>query len=54
MIPWTRTLAVAALVAAAPAALPAGAGWISDDYERARAEARRRAVPIVVDVWAPW
>jgi hypothetical protein len=27
---------------------------IEDDYDRARAEAQRRSVPLVVDVWAPW
>jgi hypothetical protein len=42
-----------ALLAAAPAAAPA-AGRIEDDDARALAEARRRDVPLVVDVWAPW
>ena len=27
---------------------------IEDDYARARAEARARAVPLFVEVWAPW
>ncbi len=45
--------AVLALSAAAPAAaVPRTA--IEDDYPRALAEARRRGVPILVDVWAPW
>jgi hypothetical protein len=52
-IPPARALgAVAAAVLAASAgAAPAP---IEDDYPRALAEARRRGVPILVDVWAPW
>jgi hypothetical protein len=29
-------------------------GHVQDDYAEALAQARRRHVPIVVDVWAPW
>jgi hypothetical protein len=49
----------AALALAGPAAAiaapqrPAGRS-IEDDYDRARALARQRGVPLVVDVWAPW
>ena len=28
--------------------------WVSDDYARAAAEARKRDVLLVVDAWAPW
>ena len=28
--------------------------FIADDYAGARAEARRRHVPLFVEVWAPW
>jgi hypothetical protein len=31
-----------------------GAGHVRDDYAAALAQARRRGVPILVDVWAPW
>lgn len=27
---------------------------IKDDYEKARAEAIKRKLPLFVDVWAPW
>ena len=27
---------------------------IEDDYAKARAEAKRRKLPLFVDVWAPW
>jgi len=55
-ITTTRTLATAAAVALALAALPASAAreTIEDDYPRALAEAKRLGVPILVDVWAPW
>ncbi|ABS24623.1 hypothetical protein [Anaeromyxobacter sp. Fw109-5] len=39
-------------VAAAPRSPPGQ--FIEDDYDRARADARARGVPLVVDVWAPW
>jgi hypothetical protein len=60
-------LALAAPAAGAPGAIhaPAGAGaaglavaralpFVSDDYQKALAQARARNVPLVVDVWAPW
>jgi hypothetical protein len=28
--------------------------FIEDDYAKARAEAKRRKLPLFVDVWAPW
>jgi hypothetical protein len=34
----------------APQHLP----FIDDDYAQARAEAKRRKLPLFVDVWAPW
>ena len=46
--------AALALALAAPAAEAAGRATIEDDYPRALAEARRRGVPLLVDVWAPW
>jgi hypothetical protein len=54
--PSARALAAAlVLLAAAPvAASAASRRTIEDDYARALAEAKRRAVPILVDVWAPW
>jgi hypothetical protein len=36
---------------------PAGAAplpFIQDDYPRALAEARARALPIFIEAWAPW
>lgn len=32
----------------------ASIAWIENDYPRALAEAKRRGVPLVVDVWAAW
>jgi len=44
-----------AAVSSSPApAGAAGAGWISDDYPKALAEAKARQVPLFVDAWAPW
>ena len=31
-----------------------GLPFINDDFEKATAEAKRRNVPIFVEVWAPW
>jgi hypothetical protein len=28
--------------------------FIDDNYTKARAEARRRKLPLFIDVWAPW
>jgi hypothetical protein len=39
--------------AAAPAT-PRRLPFVTDDYQKALAEARARNVPLVVDVWAPW
>jgi hypothetical protein len=50
----TPLLAALALTLAAPAAAPGGLPFVSDDYQKALAEARARSVPLVVDVWAPW
>jgi hypothetical protein len=47
-------LAVAAALAFASGAAAAAPRVVEDDYEAARAEAKRLGVPIVVDVWAPW
>ncbi|HSD22333.1 MAG TPA: hypothetical protein VLC54_19945 [Anaeromyxobacter sp.] len=49
----------AALALAGPAATIAApqsskGRSIEDDYDHARAEAQRRGVPLLVDVWAPW
>ncbi|HKU38718.1 MAG TPA: thioredoxin family protein [Polyangiales bacterium] len=42
------------LLACSPKASPKQLGFIHDDYERARAEAEKRNVPLFVDVWASW
>ncbi len=53
-----RFPALILLVGLAPAtfasALPGSLPFRSDDVVRARAEAKRRHVPVFVDVWAPW
>jgi hypothetical protein len=56
MLAASRPLRAAVLAAALAACADAAAapGTISDDYARALAEAKRRGVPLVVDVWAPW
>ena len=55
--------ALVALLALAACAAPAGAAptgharvlpFISDDYDKALAEARARKVPLFVEAWAPW
>jgi len=51
---FTRALAAALAVAAALPAAAASRRAIEDDYPRALEEARRRGVPILIDVWAPW
>jgi tetratricopeptide (TPR) repeat protein len=38
----------------APDAAGKPIAFIDDDYPRARAEARARGVPLLVDAWAPW
>ena len=43
-------VAASAMATAAPSRLP----FVSDDYAKARAEARKSKVPIFVEVWAPW
>jgi hypothetical protein len=47
-------LALAGPRAAAGAPRSPRGHFIEDDYERARTEAKKRGVPLVVDVWAPW
>jgi len=37
-------------MAVGPGALPI----VNDNYERARAEANKRELPMFVEVWAPW
>ncbi len=49
-----RALAVALVLSSAAPAAAAARRTIEDDYPRALAEARRRGVPLLVDVWAPW
>lgn len=39
---------------ALPASVRHTLPFISDDYDRAVAEARSRQVPIFVESWAPW
>jgi hypothetical protein len=44
-----------AAVPAPPAPVPVSRlPFIDDDYQRARAEAGRRQLPLFVEVWAPW
>ena len=43
-------IAVLAGCARTSAQLP----FIADDYDRARAEATARHLPLFVEVWAPW
>lgn len=45
-------LGILATVAAAASNAPLAV--INDDYDKARAEAVARRVPIFVEVWAPW
>ncbi len=47
-------LVVLALALAAPAMASGSLPFVADDYAAARADARARNVPLVVDVWAPW
>ena len=35
-------------------ATPSGLPIITDDFERARAEANKRKLTLFVEVWAPW
>jgi hypothetical protein len=49
-----RPVLAAVAVAAATAGAAAGRRVVEDDYDRALEEARKRSVPILVDVWAPW
>lgn len=28
--------------------------WLENDYEAARAQAKQRHVPLLVEIWAPW
>jgi hypothetical protein len=46
---WVMLAAFGASVCAATN-LP----FVDDDYAKARAEAKRRKLPLFVDVWAPW
>ena len=51
-------LAFSACTSPTAAAAPSGAArvlpFISDDYDKALAEARARKVPLFVEAWAPW
>lgn len=33
---------------------PSALSIINDDFEKARAEANKRKLPLFVEVWAPW
>ncbi len=50
----TRLILAATALALASHASAAVLPRVEDDYARALAEARRRGVPLVVDVWAQW
>ncbi len=43
-----------ALTSSAMAAAPHRLPFIADDYPRAGAEARKRKLPLFVEVWGPW
>ena len=48
------TLALALPAPGGAVAAPAAVPFIADDLERARAEAKRRELPLFVESWAPW
>jgi hypothetical protein len=48
------SLALVMLAPAAAAPPAPGLPILEDDFDRARAEAKARAVPLFVEVWAPW
>jgi hypothetical protein len=50
----TTVLASALVASSVAAAAPSRLPIIEDDYDRARSEAKRRKLPLFVDVWAPW
>ena len=45
---------VMTLGSAVAAAAPAHLEFVENDYARARAEARKRKVPLFIDAWALW
>jgi hypothetical protein len=49
-----RTLATALLLAAAASSAAAADRFRTDDFAGAVEEARRKDLPIFVEVWAPW
>lgn len=42
------------LEAALASTTPSGPTIINDEFDRARAEANKRKLPLFVEVWAPW
>ena len=53
---WSAKVAVLALLLCAVGSARAASHlpFISDDYDRARAEATARHLPLVLEVWSPW
>ena len=49
-----RALALATILASGAHAAGRVLPFISDDYDRAIAEARARKVPLFIESWAPW
>jgi hypothetical protein len=50
----TMLLVLSAVASSTTASTPKTLSFIEDDYARARAEAKKRDVPLFVEVWAPW
>jgi hypothetical protein len=50
----TMFLILSAVASSTTASATKKLPFIEDDYVRARAEAKKRDVPLFVEVWAPW
>jgi hypothetical protein len=55
MTPKDRMLAITlTLLVGNTAGAARSAEFIEDDYDAARAQAKERKLPMLVEVWAPW